>query len=88
MKNEELRAGNRTRSASLYRLTAFAKKKEERRMVGEALTRPNKLHNRKNLRANPLVLFRLFLLSPKSLLRNTFRGPRHRFALIISRSSR
>ena len=49
---------------------------------GDTFARQNKLHNRKNLRANPLVLFRLFLLSPKSLLRNTFRGPRHRFALI------
>ena len=50
---------------------------------GDTFARQNKLHNRKNLRANPLVLFRLFLLSPKSLLCNTFRGPRKRFALFI-----
>ena len=46
--------------------------------------RRNKLHNRKNLRANPLMLLRLFLLSPKSLLCNTFRGPHFvRFALLV-----
>ena len=38
--------------------------------------RPNKLHNRKNLQAYPLVLFRLFLLSPKSFFTKTFWGSR------------
>ena len=37
----------------------------------------------KGSRANLLSLLHLFLLSPKSLLRNTFRGPRYRYALIM-----
>ena len=36
---------------------------------------------KKGSRANLLSLLHLFLLSPRSLLRNTFRGPRYRFAL-------
>jgi len=43
-------------------------------LKGDTFARPNKLRNRKHLQANALVLLRLFLLSPKSFLRNTFRG--------------
>ena len=43
-------------------------------LEGDTFARPNKLRNRKHLQANALVLLRLFLLSPKSFLRNTFRG--------------
>ena len=31
-------------------------------------------------------MLHLFLLSPKSLLHNTFRGPRYRFALFVGTS--
>ena len=43
-------------------------------LKGDTFARPNKLRNRKHLQSNALVLLRLFLLSPKSFLRNTFRG--------------
>ena len=65
---------------SFYSLKEERKKKKEEWWARHSLVQTN-FAREKGLRANLLSLLHLFLLSPKSLLCNTFRGP-HFFATL------
>ena len=68
--------------ADIIRPKEERKKKKEEWWAGHPLVQTN-FAREKGSRANLLSLLHLFLLSPKSLLRNTFRGPRYRSALLL-----
>ena len=67
----------------------LAEKREKRREKSGGREHPlvqTNFAREKGSRANLLSLLHLFLLSPKSLLHNTFRGPRYRYALFVGTS--